>query len=260
MTRVWGAAEVVDESSMVRTRSMPTPSEDITSTEDWSSLPPELLLKVLRDGLGWEREASRAVRLVSHSWKEVHDTNCVTVRIPWDVTDERLQLVCTRFPALSSLDLSCADAYSETPSNVTSKGLSAVSNLPALKALNLSGCKVTSKGLRAVSNIRSLTYLNLRACSKVTDKGLRAVTALTALTTLDLIGVNQCREYPSVSFKEGAGSKVTEAGMQVLRNALPQLRISEGHEGSEDSYTEVGSDLLGFTSDSDTDVWMDDGW
>ena len=90
-------------------------------------MPPELLLKVLRDGLGWEREASRAVRLVSHSWKEVHDTNCVTVRIPWDVTDERLQLVCTRFPALSSLDLSGHSGWdSETPSNVTSKGLSAV--------------------------------------------------------------------------------------------------------------------------------------
>jgi hypothetical protein len=77
--------------------------------QDWrrSLFEKRSLLKVLNDGLGWQREATRAVRLVSRSWKEVHDSSCVTVQVPRDVTDERLQLVCTRFPALTCLNLSC---------------------------------------------------------------------------------------------------------------------------------------------------------
>jgi hypothetical protein len=38
--------------------------EEVTAEEavqsDWGALPGELLLQVLRDGLGWQREASRA--------------------------------------------------------------------------------------------------------------------------------------------------------------------------------------------------------
>jgi hypothetical protein len=81
--------------------------EEDTAQSDWALPGKLLLMKVLNDGLGWQREATRAVRLVSRSWKEVHDSSCVTVQVPRDVTDERLQLVCTRFPALTCLNLSC---------------------------------------------------------------------------------------------------------------------------------------------------------
>jgi hypothetical protein len=72
--------------------------EEVAAEEavDWGALPGELLLQVLRDGLGWQREVSRAVRLVSHSWKEAHDSGCETVEVSWRVTDEGMQLVCTR--------------------------------------------------------------------------------------------------------------------------------------------------------------------
>jgi hypothetical protein len=241
--------------------------------EGWGRLPSELLLKVLRDGLGWQRASSCAVRLVSWHWRHTHDSSCPTVQARGRVTDEHLQLLCGNFPSLATLSL---DGYSaevtdegmkavsqlaaltslnlpcyHAKGKVTSEGLRAISSLPALTRLNLSGRAVTNKGLMAVSNIRTLTTLNLRGCSKVTDKGLRPVAAnLTALKVLNLCGVNQCRQYEHVSNKKGAGSKVSQAGLKMLRTALPDLEIDDGHEGSEDSYDEPDVKCLGFTSGS----------
>ena len=48
--------------------------------EGWESITEELLLKVLEDGLGWAREASHAVRLVSRRWRNIHDGGCEVAR------------------------------------------------------------------------------------------------------------------------------------------------------------------------------------
>lgn len=248
--------------------------------EGWGRLPSELLLKVLRDGLGWQRASSCAVRLVSRRWRQEHDSSCPTVQARGRVTDERLQLLCGNFPSLATLNL---DGHSAAVTDegmkavsklaaltslnlrcyfakgkVTSEGLRAISSLPALTRLNLSGRAVTNKGLMAVSNIRTLTALDLRSCSKVTDKGLRPVAAnLTALKVLNLCGVNQCRNFEHVSEKKGAGSKVSQAGLKMLRTALPDLEIDDGHEGSEDSYDEPDVKCLGFTSGSSDEDMLD---
>ena len=82
--------------------------EEDTAQSDWALPGKLLLMKVLNDGLGWQREATRAVRLVSRSWKELHDSSCVTVQVPRDVTEKGPGAgVHARFPAITSLNLSC---------------------------------------------------------------------------------------------------------------------------------------------------------
>jgi hypothetical protein len=185
--------------------------------EGWESITEELLLKVLEDGLGWAREASCAVRLVSRRWRNVHDGGCkaagASLSSHYDtlyasLTDEELVMVCERLPALTSLNLSCC--Y-----QVTDEGLAAaVSRLPRLTSLNLSFCYwLTDDAVRAVSSLPALTSLDLRCCITVTDEGLLAVSSLPALVHLNL---HCCYS-----------ARVTAAGVQALRNttAAPNLHI-----------------------------------
>jgi hypothetical protein len=84
VTRGLGAAEAVwRRAALCRLAAL-------TASEDWGSLPPELLLKVLQvlkvlpvhDGLGWQREASRAVRLAGVSQLEGgYNGICVKQRV-----------------------------------------------------------------------------------------------------------------------------------------------------------------------------------
>jgi hypothetical protein len=54
----------------------PSTRHTTMEVEGWESITEELLLKVLEDGLGWAREASHAVRLVSRRWRNIHDGGC----------------------------------------------------------------------------------------------------------------------------------------------------------------------------------------
>ena len=56
--------------------SKPSTRHTTMEVEGWESITEELLLKVLEDGLGWAREASHAVRLVSRRWRNIHDGGC----------------------------------------------------------------------------------------------------------------------------------------------------------------------------------------
>jgi hypothetical protein len=123
----------------------------------------------------------------------------------WMVGEWVLDL--SRLTTLNSLDL--AGCYS-----VTDQEVEALSNLPGLMDLNLSGCGayegVTSEGLRAVSSLAALTTLNLNDCpDAVTDEILRAMSSLTALSTLNLA---RC-------------DNVTAEAKQALRTAIPNLTI-----------------------------------
>jgi hypothetical protein len=185
--------------------------------EGWESIAEELLLKVLEDGLGWARETSCALRLVSRWWKIIHDGGCKAVRASLDVqgpfgphsslTDEALAMMCKRLPAITSLDISYCDT-------VTDEGLAAaVSSLPALTCLNLRSCyKVTDAGLRAVSSLHELTSLNLSYCRTVTDDALLIVSSLPALASLS---VSHCY-------------KVTDEGLRAVSklHALTSLNIN----------------------------------
>ena len=238
----------------------------VAAQSGYAALPGELLGKVLQcllarwraGGLGFYR-ATATMRLVCKGWRAGHDAVVRRLVLRLEASDEAVGRLVRRFPALVSLafkhgegrgvvtdeSLRAVSSLSSLTSLdlegcelVTSEGLGAVSSLPALVSLNLTYCKVTIKGLHAVSHLSQLTSLNLSKCAKVTDEGLRAVALnLTALASLNLMGVNQ------------TGSKVTEAGLQALRSAIPELRIAAGNIGSDASQDGSDSDM-GFTSDS----------
>jgi hypothetical protein len=245
-----------------------------TMEEGWGNLPEELLTKVLEDGLGWAREVSRAVRLVSRRWQVIHDGNCTTARASVDdngwaaltdaalmqvsdklprlrcldltkcreVTDEGLAAALNSHPTLTSLTLSlCYGVTDECMRRVSSslpmltsldlsecRGLSdagvlQVRELPALTAVNLSGCSVTDKGVRAVCELPALTSLDLAWCSNVTDIGMRA-----ALQSLERRGGPEPtdKRMPALSALILTDCfNVTALGVQALRRAHPSLRI-----------------------------------
>jgi hypothetical protein len=101
------------------------------------------------------------------------------VRVSWRVTDEGMQLVCTRFPALTSLTL---DIFS----CVTDTAMRAVAGLTSLTSLNIGGCRVTDEGMRLIIG---LTSLNIRGCRSASREGvqalLRSLRALRELTAPD---------------------------------------------------------------------------
>jgi hypothetical protein len=60
----------------------------------------------------------------------------------------------------------------------------ALSSLPALTSLDLTGCEeVTDEGMRALSSLPALASLDLRHCFKVTDAGVQALRNATAAPT-----------------------------------------------------------------------------
>jgi hypothetical protein len=189
-----------------------------TVQSDWGALPGELLLHILRDFQHWTstgfqsvcggREVSCAVRLVSRSWKEAHDSGCVTMILMKNMTDEGMQLVCTRFPALTRLTLA-------NQSRLTETAMLAVASMPSLTHLSLL-CNVTHEAMRAMASMPSLTSLNIGPLCTVSDEALRAVSEVTKLTSLNLSQSN-C-------------DNVTAEGMQALRS-LPALRQLNGPNG-----------------------------
>jgi Leucine-rich repeat (LRR) protein len=124
----------------------------------WEELPEELLMRVLghvmlRYGQKWRW--CGAVRGVSRQWRAVHDGVCESLSMRHGVTDEGMQALCVRLPALTYLDLG------------------------GVKSL-------TADGLRELRGLTSLTFLCLGGCTDVTDVGIQHLSSLTALTSLDL--------------------------------------------------------------------------
>jgi predicted small secreted protein len=126
----------------------------------WAELPDELLAKVLEllqaagqaRGLGFS-QASATVRLVCAAWKAVHDALVMRLVLKPQTTDEAMGMLVRRFPAVVSLEMKRKQSDYINRALLTNEGMRAVSNLPALTSLNLTGCnKVTGAGLRAVSS------------------------------------------------------------------------------------------------------------
>jgi hypothetical protein len=177
--------------AMPRTRAQRL--RETVAEDGWAELPDELLAMVLQllqaagrsepqeGGFGFS-QTTATVRLVCSGWKAVHDALVMRLVMSRQTTDEAVGMLVLRFPAVVSLEVK-----GEGWSVLTDEGMQAVSSLPALKFLDLTGCgAVTDAGMLAVSGLTLLTSLNLGWCKKVTDEGLRAVSSLPALTELDL--------------------------------------------------------------------------
>ena len=103
---------------------------------------------------------------------------------------------------------------------MTNEALVAVSELPALTALDLNGCcRLTEEGLRAIrGKLPALTTLSLHGCSHVTDVGIRHLSSLTALTIL----ASRCQWGPSgaLVFLRVAGAVVLDDGTPLIRRQV----------------------------------------
>lgn len=98
--------------------------------------------------------------------------------------------------------------FGQTP--LTDDGLRQLNSLPKLIHLEISSPQVTDAGLGALAGLKALEFLDLRGCTQVTDAGLTHLAGLTELTT--------------VVVKD---TKVTDAGVELLRKALPKCFIQK---------------------------------
>jgi Leucine-rich repeat (LRR) protein len=92
---------------------------------------------------------------------------------------------------------------------VTGTGLKELTGRKSLERLELSSARVTDEGLKGLAGFSALEMLNLDGNGQITDAGLKELFGLTSLQSLNL-----------------AGTKVTEAGVDRLKEALPECKIS----------------------------------
>jgi len=243
-------------------------------TEGWAALPPELLEKVfevLQEVAVWRTsepkegglafsQAVAVVREVCAGWQAVHDTSVKRLMFKRRMTDEAVDMLVRRFPAVTSVELMGKDrtfqkvtdqavltVCSQLPAltsldlcrceNVTDVGVRAASGMPLLVSLDLGGCdKITDEAAQAASSMPALTALNLSHCHAITDVGVRAVSGMPLLVSLNLsfcnkitdVGVRALSSLPALTHLDlRLCDEVTAAGVQALRSttASPNLVI-----------------------------------
>ena len=141
------------------------------------------------------------------------------------VTNAGLAKLAT-LPNLSTLRLHCP--------GITEKGLAALETFPALIHIYLRGEGVTDRELAAVGRLRKLRNLGLEYIQNITAEGIASLAGLPELRDLllhesqdvaeaCLPGLGKLTQLETLRFN-GCG-RLSEAGMEELRKALPQCRI-----------------------------------
>jgi hypothetical protein len=138
------------------------------------------------------------------------------------VTDAGLVLL-KGLTQLQSLDLSGTE--------VTDAGLEHLKGLTQLHTLELMGTKITNAGLEHLEGLTQLQGLDLSHLTEVTDAGLVHLKGLTQLHTLDLswtkvtdAGLVHLKGLTQLQTLSLFGTEVTGAGIQKLRQALPNCK------------------------------------
>jgi hypothetical protein len=111
-------------------------------------------------------------------------------------------------------------------------GLAALSGLSGLTQLGIGGERVTDAGLNQIAKLKGLQELTVYK-SRVTGARLAVLLDLPNLTSLDLqdsagvddSGVEPLRRMTGLRTLGLVGTTVSEAGMTVIRQALPTARV-----------------------------------
>jgi hypothetical protein len=93
---------------------------------------------------------------------------------------------------------------------ITSEGLRHLAESTELRSLSLNNTQITDDGLSHLAGLTRLGNLHLHG-TPITDAGLEHLEAIASLRYLGL----------------GENRAVTEAGMERLQHALPELRVSK---------------------------------
>ena len=145
----------------------------------------------------------------------------------WSVADAGLE-------QLKAAERNCQMlSLSRTP--VTDADLMHLTGLANLRVLYLCDTPVTDAGLEHVKGLTKLKALWLGG-TKVTDAGLEHLKGLTKLKalglgdTLEMIEINEdsffCHQTEKTHLRTLGGTKVTDAGVKKLQQALPNCKIS----------------------------------
>lgn len=119
---------------------------------------------------------------------------------------------------------------------ITEAGLKNLEGLNALKFLDLAGVDLSREGLIQLQSLSSLGGLNLSQTS-ITDDDLEPLTGLETLTMLMLghneigisdAGLEHLKRLTNLEHLSLQGTKVTEAGIHELKEALPDCDIQSG--------------------------------
>jgi len=116
---------------------------------------------------------------------------------------------------------------------ITGSGLAEIKEAPRLQILILSGTQVGDDGLGHLSQFKQLEWLNL-SDTQVTDRGLARLQLLPKLKTLNLFllsgvtdeGLTKLAAIPTLKELDLGFTGVTNSGVDRLKKALPELRIS----------------------------------
>ena len=109
--------------------------------------------------------------------------------------------------------------------------VAALTELPALRELDLSDCRLSDAALAAIGRFTDLRQLNLSRV-ELTDSGLEKLTGLASLDQLDLAGnpvtdagLDHLRPLKSLRSLLLNDTKTTAAGQKQLVEAMPKLQI-----------------------------------
>ncbi len=128
-------------------------------------------------------------------------------------------------PAIVSLD------FGSMP--VQDRDLYIVAGLRSMRDLYLDGTKITNAGLAQLANLKKLHMLDL-ANTQIGDAGLVHLKSLASLDSLFLdrtqvsdAGLVHLKGLKNLKMLDLTGTKCTREGAKQLRQALPNLQISQ---------------------------------
>lgn len=154
--------------------------------------------------------------------------NAIKVALKPEATDEVLALLA-KLKGLTELEVhNCP--------NLTEKGFAGVKELKELRRLSLSGLEkpqqTTDEWLVHLKGLPGLQSLSLEGCEKITDAGLVHLKEMTQLTDLVLprqttdAGLLHLYGLKNLKTVKTGDSKVTEAGIEALKKAIPGVEVS----------------------------------
>jgi Flp pilus assembly protein TadD len=134
---------------------------------------------------------------------------------------------------------------------VTDAGLAQLEWLPDLDTLNLGGAKIDGSGLAHLRESKRLKWLSLE-CTQVDDAGAVNLAGFTDLTYLNLLctpvtdaTVDVLMKLPRLEMVVVSGTKMTEAGIDKVRAALPSCRVMTDVKAGLKALLELGERHFG---------------
>ncbi len=151
----------------------------------------------------------------------------------------------------------------------TDNGLKFIENLKNLSVLAIINCpEITNTTLTYLRKLKNIAQITLNNINKITDDGLKLLESHKNLTYLDLyfcenitdVGLSYLYGFKKLTKLFLTSARVTEEGIQSLKQKIPTLMIEHLHYIDSDSESDIDTDTPDFSdsavsydSDSDTD-------